>query len=597
MNRIAVFFAAVFVVVFMPIASIAGAPFVRTGGDPQIEGNTTFYGDTTFNGAMEAMLGSTESLVLDAATIVHTSVDGVLQINWAGSGAGAKVLAVNAQPTADISFTGIESEITGRAAGSSGSMSSYHATMVGDDNDASAVYVGFGANDFAANGGTNAAFGLGIGLNYTAALSISSGDVWFHDYAATIMPLRLTAGAGDNLTIHAGDGLDAGAGARDGGDLRLHGGLKANAGTDGDTLLAWNGAAAQGNAGIGTGTPSSILHIKANSPGVVGNNQAGQLIIQDPDNDVNGNAVITGYESDVSGNPDQQLWYLGSSAFDNEDILFSNRRNASLNLGTSNTIRMTIDANGQVFINGGVSIDNPGATQDSYKLSLVADDGGVVQTGALYTVQGGDPYIRISAPNDAGTETATIDVHDTLIVPSTPGGVSLGSSGNWFNQVYQIYATLQDQTNPSHGLSLKWDEDGGADYHLGFKVNGASRTVDLSGNLTVEAASIVNQDLSTDASVQFGDVTAGTGITSTAGNITASAGSCVDQFGDVRMARPIVDADVPAEPFTCNAAVYAWIIPVDDTDDTSASWLCWCARTDDVGGYAWRKVSDEGSCF
>ncbi len=106
-----------------------------------------------------------------------------------------------------------------------------------------------------------------------------------------------------------------------------------------------------GNAGIGTASPDSVLHIKASVPGIVGDDYAGQLIIQSPTNDVNTSVVITGYKSDVSGDPDVQLWYLGSSSSGNEDIIFLNRRNAKLALGTNNTHRLTILGNGNVGIN------------------------------------------------------------------------------------------------------------------------------------------------------------------------------------------------------------------------------------------------------
>ena len=59
-------------------------------------------------------------------------------------------------------------------------------------------------------------------------------------------------------------------------------------------------------------------------------------------------------------------------------------------------------------------------------------------------------------------------------------------------------------TNASHFLRLDWNEDDSADRVLALFVNGAGRNVSLSGNLTVEATSIVNQDLSSDASVTFG---------------------------------------------------------------------------------------------
>lgn len=101
-----------------------------------------------------------------------------------------------------------------------------------------------------------------------------------------------------------------------------------------------------GNVGAGTNNPASLLHIKGNTPGTVGSNPAGQLIIQNPADDVTAGVVITAYESDGSGNPDQQLWYLGSSSSSNEAITLLNRRNAALTLGTNGATRVTISGTG-----------------------------------------------------------------------------------------------------------------------------------------------------------------------------------------------------------------------------------------------------------
>ena len=102
--------------------------------------------------------------------------------------------------------------------------------------------------------------------------------------------------------------------------------------------------------GIGTSSPDSVFHIKADIAGTVGSHPAGQLIIQNPTDTVFSNAVITGYESDGNGNPDQQLWYLGSSSGSNSNIIFLNRRNALLQFGTNGNTQMTILGNGDVGI-------------------------------------------------------------------------------------------------------------------------------------------------------------------------------------------------------------------------------------------------------
>lgn len=62
-------------------------------------------------------------------------------------------------------------------------------------------------------------------------------------------------------------------------------------------------------------------------------------------------------------------------------------------------------------------------------------------------------------------------------------------------------------TNNSHDLNLYWNENDTSDRILYFLVNGANRTINLSGNLTIESASIVNQDLTIDASPTFEDLT------------------------------------------------------------------------------------------
>ena len=139
--------------------------------------------------------------------------------------------------------------------------------------------------------------------------------------------------------------------------LHRHSELSASDGTP-DPALSVD---ATGDVGIGTTSPSSALHIKAGVSGLFG-----QIVIQNPANDVTSNVAITAYESDGGGNPDQQLWYLGSSTAANENIIFLNRRNAILALGTNNITRMTILGNGNVGIvttSPNAGLDNLGTTR------------------------------------------------------------------------------------------------------------------------------------------------------------------------------------------------------------------------------------------
>lgn len=147
-----------------------------------------------------------------------------------------------------------------------------------------------------------------------------------------------------------------------------------------------------GEVGVGISNPSSELHIKANTPGTVGSDPAGQLIIQSPDTNINTNAVITGYNSDGSGNPDQQLWYLGSSSSGNENITLLNRRNASLALGTNGSTRLTVLGSGNVGIGTAIpdhELDVVGAVEVS---SITAAGAG----GILITDDGGNPSMFLA---------------------------------------------------------------------------------------------------------------------------------------------------------------------------------------------------------
>jgi len=152
-----------------------------------------------------------------------------------------------------------------------------------------------------------------------------------------------------------------------------------------------------GYVGIGTSSPDSAFHIKANIAGTVGSHPAGQLIIQNPADSVTSNVVITAYESDGNGNPDQQLWYLGSSSSSNSNIIFLNRRNALLQFGTNDNTQMTILGNGNVGI---------GTSTPVQKLD-VRGDGNF--SGEIYANNGTAISSLITANNDSLTDHISSD--------------------------------------------------------------------------------------------------------------------------------------------------------------------------------------------
>ena len=178
-----------------------------------------------------------------------------------------------------------------------------------------------------------------------------------------------------------------------------------------------------GKVGIGTSSPDSIFHIKANIAGNVGSHSAGQIIIQNPTDSVTSNVVITAYESDGSGNPDQQLWYLGSSSSSNSNIIFLNRRNALLQFGTNDNTQMTILGNGNV----GIGLINPS--------TLLEVAGNINSTGGDICITGGnclssvggsvaDGSINSSAFNRTSGLIFSANLNDNLNI--TNGNITLG---------------------------------------------------------------------------------------------------------------------------------------------------------------------------
>jgi len=182
---------------------------------------------------------------------------------------------------------------------------------------------------------------------------------------------------------------------------------------------------ATGNLGMGTTSPSSRVHIKANAPGTVGSAPAGQLIIQDPDDNLNSNAVITGYESDGSGNPDQQLWYLGSTSSSNANIALINRQNAELHLHTNDLNRFTIQADGDV----GIGDASPDA-----------------QLEILSTTS---PQFRITHTDNVDHLDISVSSAGGAILQASGGQINLGNATGEITVIFDVLSILSRSTAPS----------------------------------------------------------------------------------------------------------------------------------------------------
>jgi hypothetical protein len=155
-------------------------------------------------------------------------------------------------------------------------------------------------------------------------------------------------------------------------------------------LMTWRG---DGNVGVGTDDPKTAFHINGDQVGLVGDFNAGQLIIQNPGINVNGNTVVAGYTSDLNGDPVYQSWYIGGSSSSNRDVVVLNRANAKLLLGTNNSINITMLPNGNVGLGGAImptsKLQVPGLleyTDNAAALTGGLTDGAFYRSGDLLKV-------------------------------------------------------------------------------------------------------------------------------------------------------------------------------------------------------------------
>ncbi|KKL47039.1 hypothetical protein LCGC14_2339550, partial [marine sediment metagenome] len=135
------------------------------------------------------------------------------------------------------------------------------------------IYLGLVIDDILDDGASQKGAIL-TGLGWGACFISGSGDMFFDDYEPTIG----AESSGDfnqngfAINFKGGDGFDSGAVDRDGGNIRLFGGDKANSGVVGNVILAHTGTLARGRVGIGTATPAGILHtiLSAGRPVIFG---------------------------------------------------------------------------------------------------------------------------------------------------------------------------------------------------------------------------------------------------------------------------------------------------------------------------------------
>jgi hypothetical protein len=199
-----------------------------------------------------------------------------------------------------------------------------------------------------------------------------------------------------------------------------------------------------------------------------------------------------------------------------------------LNVDQAATFDANVTIAGNLDVNGTTTtIDTTNMTvQDSIiGLGISGADGSFNNAGdrAILFARGANSFDPLATlwydgANFALAKTLTAPASGTVGSVSSYLDLKLGRVG------------LDNNADSDYSLMLDWNEDeDSANRALAFKVNAGDRTIDLSGNLTVEGASIINQDLSTDsATVAFAGLSLSDGNITNVGDINADSVSVDD---------------------------------------------------------------------
>ena len=337
------------------------------------------------------------------------------------------------------------------------------------------------------------------GTVYAGALSMS-GDIDVNDFdiidpSQIYQTAQTSDAAADDLDILAGNAYEEATGGNQAGaDLNLASGI----GTRQVTIDDYNNC--------GTDTVTVTIDGTANVL------TEGSEWTAASDNDTTATSLASAIDAltGVSASATAAVVYI----VPDEDDTFA----VDLDEGDATCTTLTEGTDGSVVMHSSygqlkveatdVAIDRNGASVDSPKLALRGDNAGNEVEGSWRLAYGAQPYM-IAAVDDDGTSPSPVDVlhlDDNSLRPASAGGIAVGDATNYFTNFIGQQLHLND-SGDDHQVVFDIDEDNTGNKTLSLKVNDGDRTVDLSGNLTVESASTINQDLSTDStSAQLADL-------------------------------------------------------------------------------------------
>lgn len=182
------------------------------------------------------ILPATEEITINAASFQRTEAGSSFVVSAKSNFAASGGQEVNYTLGGDVSGNwALKAAVTGLTTGSSAGnfASAFLADLNGDNNDGAMTYVAFNAGDAAYNGGAAVMTALYVGAQFDHAVFATNGDIVFSEQSGSVVCQRTTNGAGFDLTLSAGDGVDSGATSRAGGNVILIPGAGKNGGAFG----------------------------------------------------------------------------------------------------------------------------------------------------------------------------------------------------------------------------------------------------------------------------------------------------------------------------------------------------------------------------
>ena len=203
----------------------------------------------------------------------------------------------------------------------------------------------------------------------------------------------------------------------------------------------------------------------------------------------------------TSGSTSNDSWTINSdnTTDDTEDSYLTFERGTQTPNAT-----MTWDSTGKKIV-----FNSPVSLTSTIGTATFTAPGNITTSSDMYT---GDLYVGY---DDADATITTNDTNENLTLDPNGTGI-IYFQGSLYNLTSAGTLTIDTlsllDTNDTNTLSLIYNENDTANRNLSISVSGADRSLSLQGDLTIESTSVINQDLTTDATPTFASVQASSSL-------------------------------------------------------------------------------------